>query len=92
MNARQKAKHYKQQLNLLKVPVTRIIDKTELKHYKIRTQMPLQIIATEPARAMSLIRDDILYDMIPIIDRNIKEKTAADYRHLSYEVDIWTMN
>ena len=95
MNARQKAKLYKRQVEQYSIePKIVYLDRTQLKHRSIHVQIPVSFeskfnkddIKKEVKNRVRNELDDIIYN-------NIIETEDSYYKEFyNYEFDIWTIN
>lgn len=95
MNARQKAKLYKWQLEQLTVPVNKIhIDQTQLKHRHIDIKIPTFFDSKfNKDEIKKEVKNRVLNELDDIIYNNIIETKDPYYKECyNYEFDIWTMN
>lgn len=95
MNARQKAKLYKQQLKRLTVPVNEIrIDRTQLKHSRIDIKIPTSFDSKfNEDEIKKVVKNRVLDELDDIIYNNIIKTEDPYYKEFhNYEFNIWTMN
>ena len=82
MNARQKAKLYKQQLKRVTVPVNEIcIDRTQLKHRRIQIKMPISFGSKfNKDEIKKAAKNRVLNELDDIIYNNIIETEDSYYK------------
>ena len=96
MNARQKAKKYKRQLEMCKVNVNKIfIDKTDLIHfrtfYRVLPDSYYEHMSEDEKRVRVELeaKRTILHDLRDIVDTYTKLEVNDDTGDKMYTLDIW---
>ena len=95
MNARQKAKLYKRQLEQYSIePKIIRLDRTQLKHRSIQIKMPISFGSKfNKDDIKKEVKNRVLNELDDIIYNNIIETKDPYYKEFyNYEFDVWTMN
>ena len=95
MNARQKAKSYKKQLEAyerLNCPTNTIyVDRTQLTHRKIAFAVYAEDLMHDPGNAMNEVCRKACHELMPIVRNNITELSEPLNNAREYVFDVWTL-